>query len=179
MSHITHACISHVTHINPSCHTDWFWAEISRFPFSSQSGDSCEWVMSHIWMIHVTRMNESHHITHIKKLRHAYAWVLSHVWMSHVTRIKELWHAYEWVASRVWMSMDEYEWVWTNEHEWASHTYECVVSHVWMRHVAHMRHVTHMNESGLTNLFRDGDRESAVFLRDDFCGSTAVKHLQP
>jgi len=34
--------------------------------------------MSHIWMSHVTHMNES---------RHTYEWVTSHIWMSHVTHM--------------------------------------------------------------------------------------------
>jgi len=44
--------MSHVAHMNESCHT-------------------YEWVMSHIWMSHVTHMNESCHI---------YEWVMSHIW---------------------------------------------------------------------------------------------------
>ena len=51
--------MSHVTHINESCHT-------------------YEWVMSHIWMSQVTHMNES---------CHTYEWVMSRIGMSHVTRI--------------------------------------------------------------------------------------------
>ena len=34
-----------------------------------------EWVMSHLWTSHVTRMNES---------CHTYEWVMSHIWMSHL-----------------------------------------------------------------------------------------------
>jgi len=40
----------------------------------------CEWVMSHIWMSHVTHMNESWHI---------YEWVMSQIWISHVTHMNE------------------------------------------------------------------------------------------
>jgi len=46
--------MSHVTHINESCHT-------------------YQWVMSHISMSHVTRMNES---------CHTYQWVMSHVYFN-------------------------------------------------------------------------------------------------
>ena len=53
--------MSHVTHMNKSCHTH-------------------EHVMSHIWMSHVTHMNES---------CHTYEWVMAHIWMSHVTHINE------------------------------------------------------------------------------------------
>ena len=61
---MSHIWMSHVTHMNESCHT-------------------YEWVMSHIWMSHVTHMNES---------RHTYEWVMSHIWMSHVTYMNESCH---------------------------------------------------------------------------------------
>jgi len=51
--------------------------------------------MSHIWMSHVTHMNES---------CHTYEWVMSHIWMSLVTHMNESCHTYEWVMSHIWMS---------------------------------------------------------------------------
>ena len=63
-----------------------------------------EWVMSHIWMSHVTRMNESRHtyerwnMIQIK----AYERVMSHIWMSHVTHMNESCHTYERVMSHIW-----------------------------------------------------------------------------
>ena len=54
MSHM-----SHVTHMNESCHT-------------------YEWVTSRIWMGHVTSMSGS---------CHTYEWVMSHIWMGHVTHM--------------------------------------------------------------------------------------------
>ena len=63
----SHIWMSHVTHMNVSCHT-------------------YEWVMAHIWMSHVTHMNES---------CHTYEWVMSHIWMSHVTHMNESCHTYE------------------------------------------------------------------------------------
>jgi len=53
--------MSHVTHMNESCHT-------------------CQWVIPHIWMSHVTHVNES---------CHTYEWVMWHIWTSHVTRMNE------------------------------------------------------------------------------------------
>jgi len=53
---LSHIRMSHVTHMNASCHT-------------------YEWFMSHIWMSHVTHTNES---------CHTYERVMSYVWMSHV-----------------------------------------------------------------------------------------------
>jgi len=63
--------MSHVTHMNESCHT-------------------YEWVMSHIWMSHVTQVVDS---------CHTYELVISHIWMSHVTHMNESCHTYAWVMS--------------------------------------------------------------------------------
>ena len=54
-----------------------------------------EWVVSHIWMNHVTHMSES---------CHTYEWIMSHVWMSPVTHMNESCHTHEWVMSHTWMS---------------------------------------------------------------------------
>ena len=71
VSHVPYnslVCMSHVTHMNGSCHT-------------------YECVMSHIWMRHVTRTNESchcmSHVTHMNESCHTYEWVMSHIWMRH------------------------------------------------------------------------------------------------
>ena len=42
-------------------------------------------IMSHIWMSHVTPMNEC---------CYKYEWVMSHIWMSHVTHMNESCHTY-------------------------------------------------------------------------------------
>ena len=52
--------------------------------------------------------------------------------MSHVTRMNESCHTYEWVMSHVWMSHV------TRMNE-SCHTYEWVMSHVWMSHVTHIQ----------------------------------------
>ena len=45
-----------------------------------------EWVMSHIWMSHITHMNVScHNKQELNESCHTYDWVMSHTWMSHVT----------------------------------------------------------------------------------------------
>jgi len=64
-----------------------------------------EWVMSHIWMSHVTHMNESCHayervMPHIRTSHgiciiescHTYQQSMAHIWMSHVTHINESCH---------------------------------------------------------------------------------------
>jgi len=73
-----------------------------------ESGHTIEWVTLHVWMSHVTLMNES---------CHTYEWVMSHVCLSHVTcmtndqvntlqrinacTISQVTH--EWVKSHIWM----------------------------------------------------------------------------
>jgi len=104
--------------------------------------------MSHIWMSHVTHMNES---CHTQCIEH---------WMSHVTHMNMTWlihmcdmthiqkgdvNVMEWqgdVVPHMNESCHTYEWV-------MSHTYEWVMSHIWMSHVTHMNEscLTHMNES--------------------------------
>ena len=58
--------MSHVTHMNESCHThvnEWC--------------RTYEWVMCHLWMCHVTLMNEWNESCHI------YGWVMSHMRRHH------------------------------------------------------------------------------------------------
>jgi len=59
----------------------------------------CEWVMSYVWMSHVTCVNE---------LCHMCERVMSRVWMSHVTCVNESCHMCEWVKSHTWMSYATY-----------------------------------------------------------------------
>ena len=49
--------------------------------------------MSHIWMSHVSYMNESCLI---------YEWAMSHIWMSHVSYMNESCLIYEWVIVPIW-----------------------------------------------------------------------------
>jgi len=99
MSHGTHThmkhtleaniWMSHVTHMYESCHTYEWVTDVAHMLISfhntlthmcdvrflelqiSMSCHTYEWVMSHIWMSHVTHMNES---------CHTYEWVMSHIW---------------------------------------------------------------------------------------------------
>jgi len=93
---------------------------------------------------------------------HTYEWVMSHIYMRRVSRMDELCHAcylgWLWV-----MYSNKYEWVfwenirlyseniglfmrtrmlpWVDYGLWwckYSLTYECIMSHIWMRHVWHM-----------------------------------------
>jgi len=67
--------MSHVTHMNESCHNMWM------------SHATHEWVMSHLRMSHGTLMNGSWH---------NYEWLR----VSHMTLVNESWHTYEWVMAQ-------------------------------------------------------------------------------
>jgi len=83
----------------------------------NESCHAYEWVMSHIWMRHVT-----HRMSHVIRINaschtyescHKYECVMSHIWMRHATHLNE-----------------------------SCHTYECVMSRIWMRHVTHTQLAT-------------------------------------
>jgi len=93
----SHIWVSHVTHMNEPCHT-------------------CDWVMSHkcmnhvtcvtwIVMSHVTRVDQIVLYTCVTRPIHLCdIFLSSHIWMSHVTYMNESCHVYRWVASHIWMS---------------------------------------------------------------------------
>jgi len=121
MSHIS---MSHVTHMNESCHT-------------------YEWVMSHIWMSHVTHINEP---------CHTYQWVMSHIWMSHVTHKNEPCHTYEWVMSHISMSHATHMNEPFHTYEWVMSHIEWVMSHIWMIHATYLlrQHIATQTKHGNT-----------------------------
>jgi len=166
MSHVMHtskSChthgMSHVTHINGSCHTHDDWAHIRDHgertaTYMKESCRTYEWDMSHVWMGHVTRMNES--VTHMKTYSlwtatltthsndacHMCLRVMSHI-CTHIhegsrKKVSNMWlihmcdsficvtHA--WVMSHIGMSHVTH----VNE---SCHTYEWVMSHILMIHV--------------------------------------------
>ena len=90
-----------------------------------------KWVMSHVWMSHVTHVNESYHTWHVTLLIRVSA---------HDTRMNESCLMYEWVMSHVWMSHVSHN---TSHdlfvHVYTWHTCEWVISHVWMSHVTHQQ----------------------------------------
>jgi len=161
--------ISHVTHMNKSCHTEltriwtqdvkirhqslqWMSHVLYTCIYVNESRNTYEWVKSHIWMSQVTHMDES---------CHTYGWVMSHMWMSHVTHVNESCHTCEWAVSRFWMihvtHVDEccHKYEWGTSHIWMSHithmneschTWEWVMSHMWMSHVTHENESCHTCE---------------------------------
>ena len=103
------------------------------------SGHTYEWVMSHIWMGHVTHMNGS---------CHTYEWVIWHIWMGHVTDMNGSCDTYEWVMSQIWIL---YVWCDTHENIWRRHTWIRMNTHeyTWICHMNTHEYVTwiHMNMS--------------------------------
>jgi len=119
----------------------------------TRMNDSCQMYKSH-----GTHMNESwhtyklmwqckwgatcgvdkrHNVTHLY-VRHEAGVDKRHMacLMSHVTCINEPCHTYEWVMSHIWMSH-------VTHMTTSCDTYEWVMSHIWMRHVAHMNESCH------------------------------------
>ena len=93
------------------------------------------WVMSHIWMSHVTHINELSHVSHMNESCHTHEWLtshyeggMSHIWMRHLSHMNESCHMYEWLMSHIWMSHV------THMHG-SFHTYDWIISHVRMSHV--------------------------------------------
>ena len=106
----------------------FIWADVSYEPIFympidckvHSMADCATLVMAHIWMSHVTHMNESCHICE---------WGISHIWMSHVTHLNEWCHTYESIMSHTLCT-----WIPTNRNE-SCPTYE------------RKHHATHMNAS--------------------------------
>jgi len=148
MRHVSHITVIYISKYVPARRFwDWYAARVAS------SFDMYEWVMSQIWMHHVTDMNES---------CQKYEWVMLHIWMSHVThmndschvlqnvsrsgmqhesairsppllpRMSESCHKCECVMSQIWMSHV------TDMNE-LCHRYEWVMSHKWMGHVIHSK----------------------------------------
>ena len=88
----------------------------------SETCQTCEWVLSHIWMSHVTHMNES---------CHTYEWVMSHIWMSHVTNdssrdpfVTHSWLIHDSFVTHSWLTCDS-----PVTHPWLNY------DSLWMSHL--------------------------------------------
>ena len=154
MSHIWigHIRMSHVTHVNRCMLYTWM-SHIHIWVVSYMNIISCVWHMdipSYIcmWLIHTSEC------------------VIAYIWLSHVARVKTSRDMYQCFRSYVWLRH-----VWNTLQHTAtycnilqhtatycnnsafSHTYDCVMSHIWIyhatyiwesRHAFHMCHVTHV-----------------------------------
>jgi len=161
--------------LNESCHAcEWvMWHMI----FAASTHDFCsvnkrsptlhichtyEWVMSCVWMSHVTHMksaSSTHDVplftyaTYMNESGHACKWVMWHIWFllrqhinsaasthdvplfTYVTHLNESCRAYEWVMSHTWILL----------HQLRPHTmsHSTHISHKWMSHVARMNESCH------------------------------------
>jgi len=140
-----------------------YYCHVSSYEWHSILVYLSVWVMSHIWMRHVTHMNDrTQHMKdnvyeriwvtlHMNESCHTYECVTSHIWMSHVTHMHESRHTYAWVTSHICMSHV------THMHDMALRelnlTYEWVVSHmneschIWMSRVTYEWVVSHINKA--------------------------------
>ena len=178
-----HLWMSHFKRVHASCHMwicslgDALYSVMIRFV-----GDSChacmsqviyEWVVSNIWMRHVTYDYDLFAILYILQCSGSWAshgtyqWVMSymnascHMCMSHVTYQYVTSHMSE--SRHIWMSRVSYEWVTSHmnqsRHAWMSHiTRAWIMSqwftshmneswHIWTSHVTYEWVTLHMNES--------------------------------
>ena len=99
---------------------EWLWHVLSVC-------DTHPWVMSNMWIRHVTHMNVS---------CHTYAWVRSHMWRRHVMQMHESCDTLKGVMPHRWISHV------THVHE-SCHPYEWVMSHTWRSHVTHEHESCH------------------------------------
>jgi len=163
----SHTWMSHVTHINESCHTYEcttceYWGDVrsGRFKLSRVTHNSCvtwrihvcdmsrvtchthECVMSHIWMGHNTHTNVPTRIWRRCQIQINHVCVMSHTWMSHITYINESCHTYECTTREYGGDVESNGWC---------HTHEWVMSRVWMNHNTHTN-VLHANTQVVSNL---------------------------
>ena len=113
MNQLYHILMSHVTHMNESCHT-------------------YEWVISHIRMNHVTHMDQSCHtydwvMSHMHELCHTYEWAISQKWMGHFTYERGTSHMN--ASRQIWIRHVIYEWSMSHMNE----AYQ-----IWIRRVTYM-----------------------------------------
>jgi len=140
--------MSHVTHMNESCHTNE-WVMFYTY----------EWDMSHIKMRHVTYKNES---------CHTYEWVMSHIVMNESCHTYHTWrldksrhtcHTYRWMSHVIHRYIYTYIYTRTlvlidQKIDATCHTYEWVMSHTWMSHVTHMNESCHTHERVMSHSAR-------------------------
>ena len=110
-----------------------------------------QWIVTHVWKLHVTYVNKSCNTQQrLEGLHHEH--VVTNVVTNDkasvsgrstctnlisninlIRNINESCHTYEWVMSHIWMSHVTH----MNE---SCHTYEWVMSHIWMSHVSYQSH---------------------------------------
>jgi len=92
-SFVSHIQISHVTHLNESCHT----LEIVMVDRPIMSAFVCVYMCVCVYVCVCGRERERD--THLNEPSCTSEWVMSHMWVSRVTHVSESCHACEWVMS--------------------------------------------------------------------------------
>jgi len=153
--------MSHVTYMNEECR-EWVMSRIwmSHVTCELWAILRFEWVMSHTheWVnLHICMSPVTHVNAHVNEWCDTCNFHFTHIWMSHVTHVNESCHT--WVSA---LGNTQVEWV-------MSRTHALVMSHTSMSHVSHMNesrltykwvtshtwmsHVTHVNESRPTHVW--------------------------
>ena len=117
--------LPYVTLPRPQCINMSCSGNESFIRMMNESCHTCEWVMPHRRMSHVTHANESCHTGE---------WVMSHMQMSYVTLANESCHTGKWVMSHMQMSHVTL----ANK---SCHTCKRVMSHMRMSHINACCHV--------------------------------------
>jgi DNA-directed RNA polymerase subunit N (RpoN/RPB10) len=71
---------------------------------------------------------------------------MSHIWMSLVTHMNESCHTYESVMSHIWMIHGTPRMSYVTHKNESCYTCERAMSHIWMSHMAHMKESCHKYE---------------------------------
>ena len=159
--------MSHVSHVNESCVT-------------------CEWVMCHMWMSHVSHVNESHtyessNVTYLNESCHArISWRVQAATQRAPPSCNRVWQcaaamccsvlqrvaACCSVLQRGVVCCSNIKGTTIVQSNDSRHTFELVMSHMWMSHVTHVNDSCHTHESGgEREQRRKGQHHSAVEAR--------------
>jgi len=168
--HISHIWVGHVTRMSESHHAyEWLmshirlirvWVECVMAHIWVSHVYTCEWVMSHIcashisiWVSHVTRMREWRFT---EWSYHTYGWVMSHLGVEWV--MSHIWVSHEYMSEvpNIDKSLDD-KWLKLKSHgtnineSW--HTYDQVMSHIWVSHVTHISQSYHALERSMSHIW--------------------------
>ena len=115
--------MSHVKHMNESCHT---------FTHMDESCHTYGWVMAHIWMSHGTHMDESCQFKTCDETRVEFKRVTRLIHMCCMTHL----YVHHKLLFVTWL-LQFFDW-----------PRACVTCHIWMSHINESRHshVTYVNE---------------------------------